>query len=89
MPIRAAALLLAAVALLSNAPGAAARPAFAPMDVFALEWASNPEISPDGARIAYVRQSFDVKTTRGAGDLARRPRRRQSPAARGRRATAG
>src|SRR5688572_1217996 len=62
MPIRAAALLLAAVTLLSTAQDAPARPAFSPMDVFALEWASDPQISPDGARIAYVRRSFDVKT---------------------------
>ena len=62
MPIRAAALLLAALTLLPTAQAAAAKPAFAPMDVFALEWASDPQISPDGARIAYVRQSFDVKS---------------------------
>ena len=62
MPIRAAALMLAAAALLSNAPGAAAKPEFSPMDVFALEWASDPQISPDGAQVAYVRQSFDVKS---------------------------
>ncbi len=62
MPIRAAALLLAAFALLPAVPAAAAKPAFAPMDVFALEWASDPQISPDGAEVAYVRQSFDVKS---------------------------
>ena len=32
------------------------------MDVFALEWASDPQISPDGAQVAYVRQSFDIKS---------------------------
>ena len=85
MPIRAAALFLAAVTLLSTAQAAAARPAFAPIDVFALEWASDPQISPDGAQIAYVRQSFDVKTdSRRRRDLAHRQRRRQSPPALGR-----
>jgi len=32
------------------------------MDVFALEWASDPRISPDGTQVAYVRQSFDIKS---------------------------
>jgi acylaminoacyl-peptidase len=59
MPIRAAALFLALTATL---PAWAARPAFSPMDVFALEWASDPQISPDGTQVAYVRQSFDIKT---------------------------
>jgi dipeptidyl aminopeptidase/acylaminoacyl peptidase len=62
MPIRAAALSLAAIFLLPAAPADAAKPAFAPMDVFALEWASDPQISPDGTVVAYVRQSFDIKT---------------------------
>ena len=62
MPIRAVALLLAAITLLPTAQAAAAKPAFAPMDVFALEWASDPQISPDGAEVAYVRQSFDIKS---------------------------
>lgn len=65
MPFRAATLLLAAIAALP----AAAKPAFAPMDVFALEWASDPEISPDGTQIAYVRRSFDVKTDARRGAI--------------------
>lgn len=32
------------------------------MDVFNLEYASDPQISPDGARIAYVRRFADVMT---------------------------
>lgn len=59
MPCRAAALLLAALVAL---PAMAAKTAFSPMDVFALEWASDPRISPDGTQVAYVRQSFDVKS---------------------------
>ena len=59
MPYRAAALVLAALIAL---PAAAAKPAFGPMDVFALEWASDPQISPDGTQVAYVRQSFDIKS---------------------------
>ena len=37
---------------------------FQPMDVFGLEWASDPQISPDGRRIAYVRNSMDVMKDR-------------------------
>ena len=35
---------------------------FASADVFALEWASDPQIAPDGSQVAYVRRSFDIKT---------------------------
>ena len=59
MPCRAAALVLAFMAAF---PAAAAKPAFSPMDVFAIEWASDPQISPDGTQVAYVRQSFDIKS---------------------------
>ncbi len=40
----------------------APKPAFSAMDVFALEWASDPEIAPDGSQVAYVRRSFDIRT---------------------------
>ncbi|MEX1086381.1 MAG: S9 family peptidase [Steroidobacteraceae bacterium] len=45
-----------------QAAAAPAKPVFAPTDVFALEWASDPKIAPDGSQVAYVRQSFDIKT---------------------------
>ena len=35
---------------------------FTGSDLFNLEWASDPEISPDGRTIAYVRQSNDIMT---------------------------
>jgi acylaminoacyl-peptidase len=35
-----------------------------PMDVFGLEWASDPEIAPDGRQIAYLRNSMDVMKDR-------------------------
>ena len=50
------------------APPSAAAPAIGPSryftgsDLFNLEWASDPEISPDGRTIAYVRQSNDIMT---------------------------
>ena len=47
-------------------PGVAepAKPALKPIDVFDLEWVADPQISPDGRRIAYVRMSMDLKTDR-------------------------
>ena len=69
MPIRAAVLVLFALTALPAFVAASATPAFSPMDVFALEWASDPEISPDAARISYVRRSFDVKTDTRRGAI--------------------
>ena len=37
---------------------------FQPADVFQLEWASDPRISPSGKRVVYVRNSMDVMTDR-------------------------
>jgi dipeptidyl aminopeptidase/acylaminoacyl peptidase len=45
----------------------AAKPALKPLDVFDLQWVGDPEISPDGRSIAYVRMSFDIKTDRPRG----------------------
>jgi len=42
---------------------------FQPLDVFELEWASDPRISPDGSRIVYVRNWMDVMTDRRRSDL--------------------
>jgi dipeptidyl aminopeptidase/acylaminoacyl peptidase len=44
------------------APAAGPNRYFTGSDLFNLEWASDPEISPDGRTIAYVRQSNDVMT---------------------------
>ena len=33
---------------------------FSELDVFELEYASDPQISPDGARVVYVRNSMDI-----------------------------
>jgi len=44
-----------------------AKAALKPLDVFDLQWVSDPEISPDGRSIAYVRMSFDIKTDRPRG----------------------
>ena len=38
-------------------------------DVFALEWAADPQVSPDGKRIVYVRTAFDKRLDRAVGAL--------------------
>ena len=39
---------------------AVAQQAFQPMDVFELEYAADPQISPDGGQVVYVQTSMDV-----------------------------
>jgi acylaminoacyl-peptidase len=58
------------------APGEAAaqspsadRAVFGPMDVFGLEFASDPRIAPDGGSVAYVRNFFDVMTDRRRSNI--------------------
>jgi acylaminoacyl-peptidase len=63
---------LAAVLLLSlSAPALAqeVKPALQALDVFDLAWVSDPQISPDGRSIAYVRMSYDIKTDRPRGAI--------------------
>jgi dipeptidyl aminopeptidase/acylaminoacyl peptidase len=43
------------------------KPPLKPLDVFDLQWASDPQVSPDGRSIAYVRMNFDIKTDRARG----------------------
>ena len=67
---RAAALVGCALALPSaTVVGAGELPKLEPRDVFELEWASDPQISPDGARIAYVRNYMDIMTDRRRSSL--------------------
>ena len=40
-----------------------------PMDVFNLEYAHSPQISPDGQWVVYARESFDVMTDRSYSNL--------------------
>ena len=42
---------------------------FDPMDVFELEWASDPQVSPDGETIVYVRRSNDIMKDRVRSNL--------------------
>lgn len=63
----AAAMAVAAPLAQAQAPGEEA-PAeitpFEPLDVFGLEYAADPQISPDGGRIAYMRVSGDIMRDR-------------------------
>lgn len=54
-------LLLLLTAILADARELAP---FTAMDVFELEWASEPQVSPDGKTIAYTRNGYDVMTDR-------------------------
>ena len=61
------AILFVAITLalpVSAAPATGPSRYFTGSDLFNLEWASDPEISPDGRTIAYVRQSNDIMTDR-------------------------
>ena len=52
-------LFLAVGVGMSPVHGEALPPKFSAMDVFDLEWASDPQISPDGKQIVYVRNGMD------------------------------
>ncbi len=54
--------ILVFVALCAVNSANAERKLFDRMDVFALQWVSDPAISPDGRRVAYVRNSMDIMT---------------------------
>ncbi len=45
------------------------KPAFSRMDVFALEWVTDPQISPDGSLIVYERRGMDIMKDRATSRL--------------------
>ncbi len=56
-----AALVAGSVPCAAGAQSAAsASDVFKPLDIFQLEWVSDPEISPDGHQVAFVRQGYDI-----------------------------
>jgi dipeptidyl aminopeptidase/acylaminoacyl peptidase len=60
-------LLAAGLAVLIAGAARAAPPeqrsrVFEPRDLFALEWASDPQVRPDGSAVAYVRSAYDIMT---------------------------
>ncbi len=56
--------LLGALTAVQDAP-----PVLEPMDVFELEWASDPRPSPHGDGVVYVRGGMDALTDRTRADL--------------------
>src|ERR1700683_3881024 len=54
--------LVASVNAVSAAPREAPSAVFEGIDLFGLQWASNPQIRPDGRVVAYVRSSYDLMT---------------------------
>ena len=62
-------LLLLCPATFSHATGKNNPKYFNPIDVFQLEIASDPQISPDGTKIVYVRNFMDIMTDRPRSNL--------------------
>jgi acylaminoacyl-peptidase len=70
MRLSTAALALAVVATAQPLAGQERDPDhFGPADVFQLEVAGDPRISPDGSRVVYVRSSMDIMTDRQRSNL--------------------
>ena len=63
--------LAVTVILLNFATPTTAHPQspFEPMDVFQLEYAADPQISPDGSQVVYVRTSMDIMKDRKRSEL--------------------
>ena len=64
-----AALALGASAAAIAAPANGPDPRFTGSDLFSLSVASDPQISPDGRWIAYVRRSADIMTDRARSSI--------------------
>jgi dipeptidyl aminopeptidase/acylaminoacyl peptidase len=67
--VRLTLILTAALSLPAGAHAEAVKPPLKPIDIFDLQWAADPEISPDARSIAYVRMQFDIKTDRRRGQV--------------------
>ena len=63
------ALALAAFPAGAGAQDDASPSRFRPMDVFELEFAADPQISPDGGQVVYVRTSMDIMRDRQRSEL--------------------
>ncbi|MEO1008941.1 MAG: S9 family peptidase [Planctomycetota bacterium] len=64
-----ASVLVAASPSDAHAQDGASRPAFSPADVFELERAGGPRISPDGRMVVYTRLGFDILEDGGTSSL--------------------
>ena len=63
------ALALAALPAEAGAQDDSSPSRFRPMDVFELEFAADPQISPDGGQVVYVRTSMDIMRDRQRSEL--------------------
>ncbi len=71
---RAIAIALSLIALVATAgparvSAAAGKPPMTYADVFGLEWVTDPQISPDGRWIVYIRRGMDIHQDRVSGAL--------------------
>ena len=55
-------LLIASISTLSLSLAAQQKTPFSNLDVFELEWVTDPQISPDGMQVVYVRNGMDIMT---------------------------
>jgi len=62
-------LMIAPIGIQSQSAEASKQKFFHPVDVFQLEYVSDPQISPDGEKIVYVRNSMDIMTDRTHSNL--------------------
>ncbi len=69
LPLLAAALLAPTATRAQLPAGATAGDRFTAGDVFQLEWAEDPQISPDGGRVVYARSFYDVMKDRSRSNL--------------------
>ncbi len=69
-PVAVSAGLAAALLITLAVPRPArAQSHFEPMDVFALEYAADPQIAPGGSQVVYVRTSMDIMSDRKRSEL--------------------
>lgn len=72
LPALAVTALAVAIVTATNARAAhheSGAPAFSSLDIFELEWALDPEISPDGEHVVYRRMGFDRLKDQRRGNL--------------------
>jgi dipeptidyl aminopeptidase/acylaminoacyl peptidase len=62
-------LLLLAIAPCLALGASTEKKQFQPLDVFDLQWATDPQISPDGKTVVYVRKYVDIMKDAQKGDL--------------------
>ncbi|HKJ03426.1 MAG TPA: hypothetical protein VJ997_13255, partial [Longimicrobiales bacterium] len=61
--------LFSTVLLVLATSAVAAQQVLGPLDVFEVEYVQDPQISPDGSQVVYVRQSSDIMTDRNYTNL--------------------